>query len=544
MSVLCIERLGHLITNECTKRKWKPLIMNRNCPPLSYLFFADDLLLFYEASINQAEVVNKLSEDLLQPSSVFDTTFDLGSYLGIPLLHGRLTKKHTKGIMLRINSRLSNWKVKPLNMAGRATIAKSVMAAIPLYSMQTLALPKGNCDEIERLCRKFLWGTSEEGRKIGWHILTSKDKFLVDILRAKWALGDGSKIRFWMDPWLGDKLSLYQVAIGHVPEAGMDLKVNAFVDNNGDWWWEKFSNRLPNTWIIKTASFIPPKHNYREDRMFFSLDFKDWIFRNLSGKDNFSNKADWNCIFGIALWRIWQWRNSTVIGNQRTAVSQVVNDIYQRAEYTSRAISNRHILTDVGGERRDIQICSLCPPELWTKVNNGGAFNSVTGVAKAGGIIRDDLGRWIASFSATLGDGSVLHAEYFSFFLGLQLAWKKGLQKIILEFVDKISSNKDATEFSNIVSTIREFINRSWSDKVCHIYREANFAADHLASISHDYLIGCCYHDNPPPSLLPWISYALYGTSYVKNISSSFVLGFASFPCTKKKKLASATAES
>lgn len=52
-----MERLAHLITKEVSAKKWKPMKVSRNRPEVAYLFFADDLVLFSEASMGQAEVV-------------------------------------------------------------------------------------------------------------------------------------------------------------------------------------------------------------------------------------------------------------------------------------------------------------------------------------------------------------------------------------------------------------------------------------------------------------------------------------------------------
>ncbi|CAN1800305.1 Putative ribonuclease H protein At1g65750 [Linum perenne] len=58
------------------------------------------------------------------------------------------------------------WKVKTLSLAGRVTFAQSVLAAIPAYAMQTSVLPVTTCEEIDRRIRNFVWGTTEEERKV------------------------------------------------------------------------------------------------------------------------------------------------------------------------------------------------------------------------------------------------------------------------------------------------------------------------------------------------------------------------------------------
>lgn len=58
--VLCMEWLGHLIQQECERGRWKPLKFRNNGPSISHLFFADNLLLFAEASIKQMCILKEV----------------------------------------------------------------------------------------------------------------------------------------------------------------------------------------------------------------------------------------------------------------------------------------------------------------------------------------------------------------------------------------------------------------------------------------------------------------------------------------------------
>lgn len=49
--VLCMERLCHLIDEAVENGRWKPIRLSRGGPQLSYICFADDLILFAEASV-------------------------------------------------------------------------------------------------------------------------------------------------------------------------------------------------------------------------------------------------------------------------------------------------------------------------------------------------------------------------------------------------------------------------------------------------------------------------------------------------------------
>ncbi|KAH1082319.1 hypothetical protein J1N35_022080 [Gossypium stocksii] len=51
-------------------------------------------------------------------------------------------------------------------MAGRFTLAQSVVLTIPNYFIKSMKIPKGVCDEIERLARQFIWGSNTKGRKL------------------------------------------------------------------------------------------------------------------------------------------------------------------------------------------------------------------------------------------------------------------------------------------------------------------------------------------------------------------------------------------
>ena len=55
--VLCMERLAHLISTKVQNMGWKPLQIAKNAPKISHLFFADDLVLFAKASLDQVVVI-------------------------------------------------------------------------------------------------------------------------------------------------------------------------------------------------------------------------------------------------------------------------------------------------------------------------------------------------------------------------------------------------------------------------------------------------------------------------------------------------------
>lgn len=60
--VMCLERLCHLIEMSMDCKEWKPISLSRGGPKLSHICFADDLILFAEASVAQVKVIRKVLE--------------------------------------------------------------------------------------------------------------------------------------------------------------------------------------------------------------------------------------------------------------------------------------------------------------------------------------------------------------------------------------------------------------------------------------------------------------------------------------------------
>lgn len=53
-----------------------------------------------------------------------------------------------------------------MNIAGRVTLVESVLSSIPVYTMHTCLLPKGNCDELDKIVRSFVWNGNDGFNKI------------------------------------------------------------------------------------------------------------------------------------------------------------------------------------------------------------------------------------------------------------------------------------------------------------------------------------------------------------------------------------------
>lgn len=207
--VIALERLSHKINDLVTENRWKPLSFGRgNGPLVSHIFFADDIVLFAEANVDQVQVIKDVLDEFcsksgqkvsLQKSKVFfskntknedavnlsnllgiDQTDNSGIYLGAPLLHQRVSKQSVSFVLDKMKKKLSYWKSKSLSFSGRITLAQACLYSILGYIIQSMAVPASVCDEVEAICRNFIWGSSDTQRKchrISWEkICKPKDQ--------------------------------------------------------------------------------------------------------------------------------------------------------------------------------------------------------------------------------------------------------------------------------------------------------------------------------------------------------------------------------
>lgn len=91
---------------------------------------------------------------------------DFGDYLGVLIHSSRVSKQTYRGLLEKVQNRLSSWKSKQLSLAGRATLVQSVTNTVANYTMQTSKLPVAVANEIDALNRHFLWGGSDDSRKV------------------------------------------------------------------------------------------------------------------------------------------------------------------------------------------------------------------------------------------------------------------------------------------------------------------------------------------------------------------------------------------
>lgn len=192
--LLCSEGFTALIQKAAQANCLHGVRISRGAPMITHLLFADDRLLFCNASIEECQIIKEIlyiyekasgqkvncdktsiffskntSMERMAEIKVFLNATSLvpfEKYLGLPPIIGRGKKQAFADIKLKVQSKLSGWKGKMLSQGGREVLIKSIAKAILVYAMNCFMLPAGFCNEINSMMGQFWWGQKAGGKEV------------------------------------------------------------------------------------------------------------------------------------------------------------------------------------------------------------------------------------------------------------------------------------------------------------------------------------------------------------------------------------------
>ncbi|XP_021742857.1 uncharacterized protein LOC110708937 [Chenopodium quinoa] len=269
--ILVADALSFMLQNRVQRGELHGARASRRGPTVSHLLFAYDSLLFARANrqecetivdiLNQYEVasgqkinyeksevsfskgVRQEQKDEIMSALKMRQVDRHGKYLGIPTAAGRSKKAIFGALLDRIWKKLQGWKEKLFSRAGKETLLKAVIQAIPTYLMGVYKFPCSVIDKIASAMARFFWGQQGAQRKIhwqAWRLVHKEDSLLSKVMKAKyypncsfldaalgyggsytwqsiwsakalvkegliWRIGTGSQVNIWNDAWLADE---------------------------------------------------------------------------------------------------------------------------------------------------------------------------------------------------------------------------------------------------------------------------------------------------------------------------------------------------
>ena len=167
--VLMAEGLGCYLKDTVFEGSLKGLPLHNIHPAPSHSQFVDDTLLLNSPMAREAIKLNSILSDFSEASNMelnldksklffFNTPSCIqihisillriprsslpSNYLRVPLAGMAIRSISWDNLLLSISNRLNNWTFRPLNIASKLVLIRSVLQSLPTYLFTTLAAPK------------------------------------------------------------------------------------------------------------------------------------------------------------------------------------------------------------------------------------------------------------------------------------------------------------------------------------------------------------------------------------------------------------------
>nr|XP_025692428.1 uncharacterized protein LOC112794656 [Arachis hypogaea] len=249
--VLCIERLSQIISFAVNQNFWEPMVLNRGGPKLSHLCFADDIVLFGKASMEQVEVVRGILD-------LFCKCSGQKNFLWGSVSSGR--KPHLisweKVCLPKSQGGLGLRPARVLNNANLMKLAWKLIHNKDALWVKIVRSKYGCGDDSLPLITKHL--SSSNAWKGIFHIWKTFADNLV------WRLGSGENVNFWNDHWMPGVHHLIDFAQPEVFPNMLEERVCDYVSDRR-WDLNRIAVVLGDDWIPVFRSTKTPEPEMGED---------------------------------------------------------------------------------------------------------------------------------------------------------------------------------------------------------------------------------------------------------------------------------------
>ncbi|GKV16725.1 hypothetical protein SLEP1_g27324 [Rubroshorea leprosula] len=296
-----------------------------------------------------------------------------------------------------------------------------------------------------------------------------------------WRVGMGDHINFWQDVWVGDS-PLRSYIVGPISEEFLTMTVARAITPNKEWDVEMLMNWLPVEVVNEIRALPLSSQAPLEDAIY-------WVGTSDASRHELhpSTRIPWTYLFLSAIWLLWKDRNNFIFAHVQTPPQILCSQIFQHAFYTSLAP-----IHSVERPNRKLRWVQWRPPaEGMLKLNTDGSRLSGSGIASAGGLVRDSAGRWVHGFVANIGKATNFIAELWGLKEGLLLCLSLDIRKLEVELDSMTALQAVHAEClpnglaTALILDIKALVASFEFCLLSHTLREGNSAADFLASLGH-----------------------------------------------------------
>ncbi|KAJ4755003.1 hypothetical protein LUZ62_089408 [Rhynchospora pubera] len=184
--ILAMDVLARMLEHERMLGHIHGVKLARNAPPLTSILFADDLVIFGHASIEEVLCIQRILNVFCEcsgqqighdksriwfskstPQNVRQCIAtmlnalpgdDSQVYLGVPVVASR--PKDFVGLVDRVQAKLNSWSSKLLSQAGKVALIKAVIEPMVLYGVAGGPLPDSIAHKLNQKIRAFFWGSN------------------------------------------------------------------------------------------------------------------------------------------------------------------------------------------------------------------------------------------------------------------------------------------------------------------------------------------------------------------------------------------------
>ena len=192
----------------------------------------------------------------------------------------------------------------------------------------------------------------------------------------------------------------------------------------------------------------------------------------------------------MAIWCIWIGRNKVTFDLNPTTPNNVfVNHLVHQIK--ARPVETIVSLCKFNSRTRNQQLCKWIkwnsPIDDWYSLNTDSTIMNNLGLARCGGLIRDNTSSWISGFCKDLRNYHSIMVELWGLLEGLKLATSLNISKLIVQMdaaivVDLIVNNSsDNMLFNPLLFGCSNLLDRIPHNTIVHIFKETNQCADCLA---------------------------------------------------------------